>query len=207
MGFVLTSHSMSLDGFIVQADRTPGPLHEWLWAGDHPSRHGENIKLSEASRQYFDESVDRVGATIAGRRTYEDSGRWGGELPFDWPFFIVTHRPPDDADDVPFTFVTEGVELAVELAKETAGDKNVTVMGGDIARQCLTVGLSRRDRHRSRADPPRRGRAVVRRARDRAGRARADARRRRTRRDAPQLPRPQVSLAVRCGEAPTREET
>jgi dihydrofolate reductase len=132
---------MSLDGFIVQADRTPGPLHEWLWAGDHPSRHGENIKLSEASRQYFDESVDRVGATIAGRRTYEDSGRWGGELPFDWPFFIVTHRPPDDADDVPFTFVTEGVELAVELAKETAGDKNVTVMGGEIARQCLTAGL------------------------------------------------------------------
>jgi len=141
MGIVLTSHSMSLDGFIVQADRTPGPLHEWLWAGDHPSRHGENIKLSEASRQYFDESVDRVGATIAGRRTYEDSGRWGGELPFDWPFFIVTHRPPDDADDVPFTFVTEGVELAVELAKETAGDKNVTVMGGEIARQCLTAGL------------------------------------------------------------------
>jgi dihydrofolate reductase len=122
-------------------ERTPGPLHEWLWTGDQPSRHGETLRLSEASRAYFDEAVDRVGATVAGRRTYEDSGRWGGALPFDWPFFIVTHRPPDDADKVPFAFVTEGVEHAVELAKAAAGEKNVTLMGGDIVRQALTARL------------------------------------------------------------------
>jgi dihydrofolate reductase len=141
MGVVLSSHSMSLDGFVVQADRTPGPLHAWLWSGDRQSRHSDSIKLSTESREWFDSAVDRVGATVAGRRTYEDSGRWGGELPFDWPFFIVTHRPPEDADAVPFTFVTEGVERAVELAKEAAGQKNVTVMGGDMTRQCLAAGL------------------------------------------------------------------
>jgi len=81
--------------------------------GRQASRHGESIKFSAESREWFDSAVDRVCATVVGRRTYEDSGRWGGELPFDWPFFIVTHRPPDDGDSVPFSFVTEGVERAV----------------------------------------------------------------------------------------------
>jgi dihydrofolate reductase len=141
MGIVLASHSMSLDGFIGQADRTPGPLHEWLWSGDEPSRLGGSLKLSKESREWFDSAVDRVGATIAGRRTFEDSGRWGGELPFEWPFFIVTHDPPSDAAELPFVFVTEGVERAVALAKEAAQAKNVTVMGGAMTRQCLAAGL------------------------------------------------------------------
>ena len=51
MGIVLTSHSMSLDGFIAQPDGKAGPLHEWLWTGDHSSRHGENFRLSESSRE------------------------------------------------------------------------------------------------------------------------------------------------------------
>lgn len=95
--------------------------------------------MSKRSRQFFDGLVDRVGATIAGRRTYDDSEGWGAELPFDWPYFIVTHHVPENAADLPFTFVTEGVEHAVQLAKKAAGDKDVSVMGGDIARQCLTV--------------------------------------------------------------------
>ena len=141
MGVVLSSHSISLDGFVGQADRSPGPLHDWLFAGEHSSRHSESMRLSEESRDLFDSAVDRVGATIVGRRTYEDSGRWGGELPFDWPFYVVTHEPPEDADEVPFEFVTEGVERAVELGRAAAGDKNVTLMGGDITRQCLEAGL------------------------------------------------------------------
>jgi dihydrofolate reductase len=141
MGIVLTSHSMSLDGFIARADRTPGPLHEWLWAGAHPSKHGDRFRLSEPSRDLLDGGIDRLGATIAGRRTYEDSGRWGGQLPFDWPFFIVTHHAPEGAEDVPFTFVTDGVERAIERAKAAAGDRDVSVMGGDIVRQCLAAGL------------------------------------------------------------------
>jgi dihydrofolate reductase len=141
MGVVVASHSMSLDGFIVRADRTPGPLHDWLWSGDRPSRHGEDFKLSAPSRDWLDAGIDRVGATVAGRRTYEDSGRWVGQLPFDWPFFIVTHEPPEDADEVSFTFVTEGVEPAIEAAKSAAGDKDVSLMGGEIVRQALAARL------------------------------------------------------------------
>ncbi len=141
MGIVLTSHSMSLNGFIAQPNGKAGPLHEWLFAGDHPGRHGETFNLSESSREVFDGLVDRLGATIAGRRTYDDSDGWGGKLPFEWPFFIVTHHLPENAAEVPFTFVTDGVERAVELAQAAAGDKDVSVMGGDIVRQCLAAGL------------------------------------------------------------------
>ena len=141
MGIVLASHSMSLDGFIAQPNGKAGPLHHWLVAGDTPSRHAPSFSMSKRSRQFFDGLVDRLGATIAGRRTYDDSDGWGGELPFDWPYFIVTHHVPENAADLPFTFVTDGVKHAVELAKKAAGDKDVSVMGGDIVRQCLTAGL------------------------------------------------------------------
>ncbi len=141
MGIVVASHSMSLDGFIAQPDGKAGPLHEWLWTGEHQSRHGGNFKLSETSLEWFDGLIDRLGATIAGRRTYDDSDGWGGELPFDWPYFIVTHELPDDAEELPFTFVTEGVERAVELAKAAAGDKDVSLMGGDMVGQVLSARL------------------------------------------------------------------
>ena len=62
MGTALSSHSMSLDGFIAQPDGKAGPLHEWLWAGEHQSRHGDNFKLSEPSREWFDGLIDRLGA-------------------------------------------------------------------------------------------------------------------------------------------------
>lgn len=85
--------------------------------------------------------VARIGATVVGRTTYDVSDGWGGKLPFDWPFFVVTHRPPEDADELPFVFVTGGVEQAIELAKEAAGDKDVSVMGGDVTKQALSAGL------------------------------------------------------------------
>lgn len=141
MGIVLASHSMSLDGFIAQPNGKTGPLHDWLTAGDTPSRHANDFRMSKRSRQFFDGLVDRVGATVAGRRTYDDANGWDGALPFDWPYFIVTHRPPDNASELPFTFVTRGVEYALKMAKEAAGDKDVSVMGGCVSRQCLTGGL------------------------------------------------------------------
>jgi dihydrofolate reductase len=56
---------------------------------------------------------------------------------------VLTHNPPQDrpAADENFVFVSEGIEAAVAKAKEIAGDKNVVVNGGQMARQCLEVGL------------------------------------------------------------------
>ena len=56
---------------------------------------------------------------------------------------VLTHRRPDDRpdDDENFVFVTDGIESAVATAKELAGDKNVGVNGGQMARECLEAGL------------------------------------------------------------------
>jgi dihydrofolate reductase len=128
MGVVLSIHSVSLDGFMARPDGKPGRLHEWLSTDE------------DESREILDHLLARVGAAVVGRKTYDHSG-WNGEPPFDWPIFVVTHEPPDDADELPFVFVTEGVEQAVELAREAAGDKDVAVMGGDVTRQALAAGL------------------------------------------------------------------
>ena len=44
-------------------------------------------------------------------------------------------------EDAPFTFVTDGIESAIEQAKALAGDKVVGVNGGTIASQCLDARL------------------------------------------------------------------
>lgn len=82
----------------------------------------------------------RGGAIIGGRGTYEAAGHWGGSNPFGVPFFILTHRPEDEPPGAGFTFV-KGLDEAVALARDAAGDKDVHVMGGaDAIRQALRAG-------------------------------------------------------------------
>jgi dihydrofolate reductase len=54
---------------------------------------------------------------------------------------VLTHQRPDDRPEDYENFVTDGIEAAVVKAKELAGDKNVAVNGGQMARQCLEAGL------------------------------------------------------------------
>jgi dihydrofolate reductase len=86
--------------------------------------------------------MQRVGAVVGGRYTYEAAEHWGGTNPFGIPFFIVTHRPEDQPDEsAGFNFVN-GLEEAIDRARDAAGDKDVSVMGGgDIIRQALAAGL------------------------------------------------------------------
>jgi dihydrofolate reductase len=57
--------------------------------------------------------------------------------------FIVTHNAPQEwiKEGSPFTFVTDGVESAIQQAKKVAGDKNVSVASASIAQQCIKAGL------------------------------------------------------------------
>jgi RibD C-terminal domain len=61
--------------------------------------------------------------------------------PLGAPVWVVTHDPPRGFEDAPFTFVTNGVDKAVEQASAAAGDGLVGVNGPDIAQQCLNAGL------------------------------------------------------------------
>jgi dihydrofolate reductase len=149
---VVTAHSTSLDGFIAGADDGPGQplgvggdrLFKWFSDGDTPSRYYPGFKMSAVSAAFFDEGVGRVGAVISGRHTYDISDAWGGSGPLPGvPLFVLTHRVPEavPAGDPPYTFVTDGIERAVEQARTAAGGKDVALMGATIVQQGLRAGL------------------------------------------------------------------
>ena len=98
---------------------------------------------TEASAQHFREIVDRTGAILVGRKLFDFTSGWGGNHPMGRPVVVLTHSVPDGwpREDAPFTFVSDGIERAVEEAKALAGDKAVAVNGGTIARQCLDARL------------------------------------------------------------------
>jgi dihydrofolate reductase len=144
MGLVTTAHSMSLDGFVADADYRGDRLQTWLQGGDTPSRLNPRFKMSAESALFFDEGVGRCGAVISGRRTYDVSNAWGGNGPMGpLPLFVVTHSPPDSVPDgpVPYTFVTDGIESAVEQARGAAAGQDVVLMGASMVQQCLRAGL------------------------------------------------------------------
>jgi dihydrofolate reductase len=140
MGNVTFSLSMSLDGFVAGPNDEIDPLHDWLVNGEYESRHASFAKLSEASRAVLDEGIASVGACVVGRNTFEASGRWGGTPPFAIPTFVVTHHPPIE-DPGEFTYVTDGVEAAIEQARAAAGGKDVSVMGADVPQQAIRARL------------------------------------------------------------------
>jgi dihydrofolate reductase len=101
--------------------------------------------MSAVSAAFFDEGVSGVGAVISGRRTYDISEAWGGSGPLPGvPLFVLTHHVPDKVpagDPPPYTFVTNGIEGAVEQARTAAAGKDVALMGASVVRQGLQTGL------------------------------------------------------------------
>ena len=71
-------------------------------------------------------------------------GWWGDDPPFHKPVYVVTHheREPLVKEDTTFTFVTDGVERAIEQARAAAGEKVVGIGGGaKVIQQALELGL------------------------------------------------------------------
>ena len=87
--------------------------------------------------------IRSTGCLVVGRHLYDLTNAWGGRHPMDVPCVVLTHNPPADRppSDENFVFVTEGIEAAVAKAREIAGEKNVGLNGGTIARQALEAGL------------------------------------------------------------------
>jgi dihydrofolate reductase len=156
MGKVRVELSMSLDGFI--AGPNDGPSHglgdggdalfNWYGNGDtdFPLPGTDMVfKISRASADFLRESWLMTGASVTGRRTFDITNGWGGVPPggVEAPYFVVTHTVPQEwvRPGSPFTFVTEGVESAIEQAKQAAGDKYVDLMGASVVQQCLNADL------------------------------------------------------------------
>jgi dihydrofolate reductase len=150
MGKVSAGATMSLDGFIAGPNESGFDLlFKWYAAGDvevpmpDATAGVPASRVSPATAELMRREMASWGALVCGRHLYDFTHGWGGRHPLDVTTVVLTHRPPDDrpqADD-DFVFVTEGIEAAVAKAKEIAGDKNVAVNGGQMARQALEAGL------------------------------------------------------------------
>ena len=131
MAEVLLDMAVSLDGFVAGPNDELGELHDWFF--------------SPAGAEAVEESVRNTGAIVIGRRTYDQGDGMDGfaQSPYTVEHFVVTHEAPDGAarGEMKFTFV-DGVQAAIEKAKEAAGERNVAVGGGaSVAQQSLAAGL------------------------------------------------------------------
>jgi dihydrofolate reductase len=148
MSKVLSALSVSVDGYITGRDPGPGrglgdggTLFDWYFDGDTPSRVFDGFRLREPSARLFDALAGRVGASLVGRNTYDDSDGFGGGGPHPTaPLVVLSHRPVPELGDRQ-TLVRTGIEDAVAVAREAAGDKDVALMGGGVVTAALAAGL------------------------------------------------------------------
>ena len=132
-GKVVVNRCMSLDGFIA------GPDDSMDWGGGR-------ALADFVAPEDLAEVAAATGAMLVGRRTWEVGARMQAEepdsidYPFSGPMFLLTHRPlePPDAE---VTMLSGDIRAAVATAHDAAGDKNLEILGADVAGQCLQAGL------------------------------------------------------------------
>jgi dihydrofolate reductase len=149
MGSVIVDLSVSLDGFIAGPDdglefplgRGGQALFAWMGAGPDENQVERRLQPPDASKVVVDEWMSETGALISGRRTFDIAGGWNDGHPIDVPIFVVTHTAPTEGEWSPrVTFVTDGIDRALDLAQQAAGDRNVSVSAADPVQQLLRAG-------------------------------------------------------------------
>ena len=157
--------SISLDGFVAgpnQSEENPLGvggllLHEWAfglaaWRNAHRQEGGE----ANESTRVMEGTLENIGAGVMGRNMFgpvgggdwgdgQWTGWWGDDPPYHNDVFILTHHPREPVQmegGTTFYFVTEGIERALELAREAAGGRDVRLWGGAQAiQQYMAAGL------------------------------------------------------------------
>ena len=157
--------TMSVDGFVAGPDQTleeplgagGEQLHEWAlrlaaWRRPHGLEGGED----DVDSELVEESLAASGAVVMGRRMFSGgagpwaddpnaNGWWGDDPPFGVPVFVLTHHERETLPmegGTSFTFVTGGIESALEQARTAARGKDVLIAGGaQAAQQYLKAGL------------------------------------------------------------------
>jgi dihydrofolate reductase len=131
MAKVIIHATVTLDGFMADVD---GGVD---WMNGFPSAPEDEDVVGRVAQE--------LGAVVGGAnktQTIED-----GEIPYGgmskMPVYLMTHsaHEPIEKDGVTYTFVVDDIGQAVESAKQAAGDKWVSLLGGSISRQCLELGL------------------------------------------------------------------
>jgi dihydrofolate reductase len=162
---VISDITMSVDGYVAGPDPTLEQplgrggerLHDWMVATKaFRETHGMEGGEDNADSKLLEENLRSIGASIMGRRMFSGgSGPWeedpnaaswfGDEPPFHHPVFVLTHHardPEAKGGGTTYTFVTDGIESALEQARAAAGGLDVRLSGGaSVVQQFLAAGL------------------------------------------------------------------
>lgn len=157
--------TMSLDGFVAGPNASiehplgegGERLHEWAFAAQSwREQHGLEGGEANEDSEILEEATKATGAVIIGRKMFSGgegpwgddpnaAGWWGDDPPFHVPVFVLTHHARETKPmegGTTFTFVTEGIESALEQAQAAAGEKDVAIAGGaNVVQQYLKAGL------------------------------------------------------------------
>ena len=157
--------SMSLDGYVAGPNATLEEplgeggerLHEWVVGlASWREPHGLEGGTTGPDGDVVAETTAAAGAVVMGRRMFSGGagpwaddpnadGWWGDDPPFGVPVFILTHHARERVTKeggTSFTFVTDGIEAALEQARAAAGERDVMIAGGaSVAGQYLAAGL------------------------------------------------------------------
>ncbi len=165
MGKVWFQLSVSLDGYSAGPHQSVDDpigvggmrLFDWQFALEAWRRRtGSEGGEINASTPVFEEALTDYGAVVMGRNMFgggpgpwrEDppwNGWWGDDPPYHTPVFVLTHHPREPQPmqgGTSFSFVTDGIESALEQAKQAAGSENVLIGGGpNVVQQAMAAGL------------------------------------------------------------------
>jgi len=156
--------TMSLDGYVAGPDQSEEnplgvggmELHEWFFPlKQFREMHGETGGEVNASSAVAEDRTTNIGATIMGRNMFGPvrgpwpdqswRGWWGESPPFRHPVFVLTHHarePIEMQGGTTFHFATDGLESALNQAKDAARGGDVWLAGGaSVVNQYLAAGL------------------------------------------------------------------
>ncbi len=156
--------SLSLDGYGAGPDQSrDNPLgvngmnlHQWAFkTRTFRKMFGQEGGETDVDDEFAARSFENIGAWIMGRNMFgpirgpwlDESwkGWWGSNPPYRVPVFVLTHHPRAPIameGGTTFRFVTDGIEAAVQQARQAARGKDIRVGGGvSTIRQYLRAGL------------------------------------------------------------------
>lgn len=155
MSKIIFDSGISLDGYFAGDNRSPdnpmggvsGKLHQWMFKQKAFWKH---IKV-EGGEEYGEDSklIDdvfaRTGSYIMGKRMFDEGEvSWAEDL-YEADVYVLTHEkraPWKHGASTTFYFINDGIESALEKAKQSAQGKDIRIQGGaNTIQQFLNAGL------------------------------------------------------------------
>jgi dihydrofolate reductase len=160
----VSAFTVSLDGFGAGPNqdlnnplgKKGALLHQWMFKTKmFQTMTGKEGGTTDKDNEFAEKSMENMGAWIMGRNMFgpirgpwpnnDWKGWWGNNPPYHVPVFVLTHHKRDPIQmegGTTFYFITDGIESALNQAKEAAGKKDIRIGGGvSVVRQYLTAGL------------------------------------------------------------------